>query len=159
MFADIDGILRDLGRIGGETIEALWPKLEDLAAGETHINLNSAEYPVAVITTFESLEPLGLFGGLMLKAVEQSGKKGERAFHLVPIEYLESMCATRDPEVFSKAVYALAVDESWLHWDNDASQGWREVMPDPLPANPLLEAAAREFLWMQESAGTGKKDE
>jgi len=145
-FADINGIFRDLGKIGGQTIKDLWPKLKNLRRGSTPIALLSSEPQVASICTFESLEPIGLFGGLMAKAAETIGHEGQENFHLIPIVYLESMCAFQDPEVFFTALKALQVDETWLHPDGDPSGEWHRAMSDPLPLNPILEAVAGDFL-------------
>lgn len=145
-FADIDGILRDLVRIGAQTLKDLWPKLKNLQRGTTPISLSSHELPVGSICTFESLEPIGLFGGLMAKAAKEVGHEGQERFHLVPIVYLESMCAFRDPEIFIKALKTLQVDETWLHPDSNPSGEWHRAMPDPLPVNPILEAVAGDFL-------------
>ena len=74
-----------------------------------------------------------------------------RDFHLVPIEYLEYMCATGDPSAFRNALISLRVSEGWLQWDSDPSGDWHGAMPNPLPANPIIETAAGEFLWMDKN--------
>ena len=74
------------------------------------------------------------------------GHEGQERFHLIPIVYLESMCAFQDPDVFITALKTLQVDETWLHPDSDPSGEWHRAMPDPLPLNPILEAVAGDFL-------------
>jgi len=82
----------------------------------------------------------------MAKAAKAISGEGQESFGLIPIDYLECMCATKDPVVFTNALKTLQADETWLHWDSDPTGEWHRAMPDPLPLNSLLEAAAGDLL-------------
>lgn len=143
---DIENITRDLTRIGAETIKDLPPKIESLHAGVTLVALVTPRPTKAVLCTFESLEPIALFGTLLSETAKKiAGDFGE--FHLVTIDYLEDMCATEDPSKFMDALAALKVDDTWADISTaDPKPAWESAMPEPMRQNTILEEAARYLL-------------
>ncbi len=146
-YADPEKIARDLGRIGVDTVSRIRPKIDDIVEGRTHIALISKHAPIPVLCTFESLEPIGMFGAFLRGELRKRSEHEPPNFCLVPVRYLESMCATESPEDFCRALMKLEVDATWHDWTGEGPQSrWQRAMPDPLPKNRILMEAV-EDIW------------
>lgn len=147
IYAEPDGISDDLTRIGSVTLQELKRKIKALCNGETPIKLKSSNTPIPVICTYESLEPLGLFGSLLWKEVTASAGSDIGTFRIIPISYLEAMCSVSDEEIFLQALNALEVNADWTNPNGEHGEPeWRKAMPNPMPSNPILENVAENFL-------------
>lgn len=146
-YADLDEIAKDLGRIGVETVTRIWPKIQDVVDGHTHISLDSKTNPLPVLCTFESLEPIGMLGAFIRGQLRSPSGDEPPNFYLVPVRYLEAMCATENLDDFYYALKKLEVDVTWHDPTDEGPQTrWERVMPDPMPKNRLLMDAVNE-LW------------
>ena len=144
--ADIERIARDLGKIGVNTLVGIWPKIQDIQEGRTHISLASEHVPCPVLCTFESLEPIGMFGALLRGEIRQAHGTEPPNFYLMPLYYLEAMCATENCEEFSRALIQLEVDTTWHDPSGEGPRNrWLHAMPDPIPKNRILVEAEDEF--------------
>jgi len=143
---EIERITRDITKIGAEALGKLPRKIEALLAHRTPVVLATPTHPKAVLCTFEGFEPIAMLGTMLRRATKEI--IGEPAdFHLVPIDYLEAMCAGGDESKFLEALDALKVDDSWGDMSTaDPMPAWDSAMPHPHPRNPILEEAAGYIL-------------
>jgi hypothetical protein len=138
-YADLDRITRDLGKIGVDTLVHIWPKIQDIQEAQTHISLASERAPLQVICTFESLEPIGMFGAFLRGEIRRLSGKEPPKFYLMPVTYLEAMCATENREDFFRALMKLEVDEKWSDPSDEGPRNrWLRAMPNPMPKIRVL---------------------
>ncbi len=143
---DVERISRDLGRIGTDTLVEIQAKIQALQQGQTHISLASDRSPLPILCTFESLEPLGMFGAFLRREVHDSTGIEPPNFYLMPLYYLEAMCAGENRDSFFRALKELEVDEKWYDMSVEGQrQRWSRTLPDPMPRNRILDEAAEEF--------------
>jgi hypothetical protein len=143
MHADQARINSDLFKIGVDTLHKLPAKVEAISAGETPIPRFNADTIKKVLCTWEEYKPLGYFGGLMWKTVGE----GMADVHLVPVGYLEDMCAFKDKSVFFSSLEQLKLDASWLNYVGDGPDArWEQTLPDIRPENPYTRGMADAFM-------------
>jgi len=140
----MDGINKDLHRIGVDTIIKAETKLQDLKDGVTHIPIKGKEVSL-ILCTWEDVPPLRLFGSLLLAEIKKQGGCQGSSFYLVPISYLEDMTATKDKQLFLKALETLQVRDDWDNLGDGPESKWREALAGERASNPLIEQAARTF--------------
>ena len=143
---EIELIKRDLERIGVETLVRLDQKSNDMQAGLTPVHLLVDEPIRKVLCTYESLEPLGLFGGLLKdRLVEELGGEPE-TFHLMPLPYLERLCAGGSRALFYRGLAELRVDDRWKsYFDEGPMARFEAAMGGAPDANPITSGAYERF--------------
>lgn len=152
VYSNLERIIKDLQRIGSETVSKLQPKVEDIIGSKTHIETRAQEAPLNVLCTFESMAPIGLYGRLLQNAIEERSEDSPPRFHLVPIDYLEDMCALEDRQIFFSALKLLEVDESWGNRNEEGIEArWLKAMPEGRRKNRILRRTGEKFLSALES--------
>ena len=143
-YADLNLIHKELARIGTNTLQRAVQKKEDLEKGRTPIRLLGSDGIRLGLCTWEFLQPLGLFGALLDKELESAGTPGLQ-FHLVPLTYLESICAHKDPNLYVAAMDILTVSPSWrIPAAEGPEKELERLIPGPWALNPIVDAAAQE---------------
>lgn len=138
-------IKEDLHRIGSEVLGNLEGKKADIAAAKTPISPASTQDIRGVLCTWESMWRLGAYGRLIRTTLEDEGI-GPFEFHLLPIDWLERICALRSKEIFYEAIDLLKVDQSWDdHFGGQPEDQLDRIIPPDLPINPILREVSEQF--------------
>ena len=138
-------IKADMHQIGSIVLKNLEGKKTDIAATETPIDPASLQDIRGVLCTWESMWRLGAYGRLIHQTLEEEGI-GPFEFHLLPIDWLERICAMGSKEVFYEAIDLLKVDTSWDdQFGGQPEDRLERLIPHDLPVNPILHDASEQF--------------
>lgn len=155
--ADLKDLAKDLNRIAVDGIGQIRSKVGDVRSGDSLITTDDSTNIHQIISTYESTNVLGLFGGMIMDQLIELGES-PTGFHLVPIIFLEQMCAYRDRDIFYKALDTLLVDDGWRDWTGPGIQDkFREALPAEYPHNPIMDAAVEDFLSVIEQNDVDQK--
>lgn len=144
--ADHDDLAKDLKRIATDGIRQIRSKVADIRSGDSIISTEESTSIEQIICTYESINVLGLLGVMIVDQLDEMDES-TTGFHLVPMKFLEQMCAYQDREVFFKALDVLFVDDSWRDWRGPGIQDkFRDSLPSKYMHNPIIGNAADEFL-------------
>lgn len=134
----------DLLRIGVETMTKAPSKLADLTSGDTGIPVDRSNPPTLCLCTYEDIEPLGLYGSMLHAQLTNEGSLPE--VHLIPLPYMEFMCAVGEESAFMNSLSTLQIDNSWGDPNGKGPEtAWKESMPEDYAQNPLVNEATQQL--------------
>lgn len=129
--------------------------IADLVDGVAPIALVSHDPVRGVLCTWESLEPLSLFGQLIIDSLLNGGQGPLQPFHLLPLSYLDRLCATRDRSKFYEGLDELTVENGWRNYFGEQpSTRFDEVIGQGPWTNPITTTAYNNFLFAVPDLGS-----